>query len=278
MRRAVQILLLLSASLLVRPTFVSTADAGDCILDCLQAYQMVSGMTNAHKYELCQIRCKGQYSAPTYGAIAYSAKDKLWGFTYEQGDKATAEKLALQNCVKQGGVKCQIEASFHNICGAIAAAGETVFWGTAGTKYSAEQRAVAECTRLGGKSCEAQASVCSSPGANGGSDLAVTPRAPSAVSWGAIAYSKGDMGAGWSEGEGDRATAEKEALSICAQRGKACTVQTSFNKQCAAFAADRDITGWGTSADQREAQQKAVDECKRAGGARCVLHISFCSL
>jgi Domain of unknown function (DUF4189) len=86
------------------------------------------------------------------------------------------------------------------------------------------------------------------------------------------------MGAGWSQGKDDRTSAEKEALAACAQRGEACTLRTSFNKQCGALAADRDFTGWGTSADQREAQQKAIDDCKKAGGTRCALHISFCSL
>ena len=278
MRRTGQLLLLFSASFLVRPTFVSNADGADCIIECMQRSQMITGMTYDHKYELCQISCRGKNSPPMYGAIAYSRKDKLFGFTYDQSDKATAEKLAIQYCVKQGGAKCQIEASFHNICGAVAADGETVFWGTSGTKYGAEQRALAECTRLGGKKCEARASICSSPGSNGDSDLPVTPRQPGTVSWGAIAYSNGDMGAGWSQGKGDKASAEKEALAACAQRGKACTVRATFNKQCGALAADRDIAGLGTSADQREAQTKAIDECRKAGGTRCVLHISFCSM
>jgi hypothetical protein len=54
-------------------------------------------------------------------------------------------------------------------------------------------------------------------------------------------------------------------------------LQTAFNKQYGALAADRNFTGWGTSADQREAQQKAIDECKKAGGTGCVLPIAFCS-
>jgi hypothetical protein len=86
------------------------------------------------------------------------------------------------------------------------------------------------------------------------------------------------MGAGFSQGKDDRASAEKEAMSVCSQRGKGCVLRTAFNKQCGALAVDRDFTGSGTSTDQREAQQKAVDECKKAGGTRCVLHISFCSL
>jgi hypothetical protein len=282
MKQQAKVLTLLLVSSLVRPAYISTAAGQSCLLSCMDASAGISGMTYQHKYELCEIRCKGQADPPAYGAIAYSRKDKLWGFTYNQSDKATAEKLAFQNCVKQGGAKCLIEASFHNICGAIAADGDTVAWGTSGTKLNAEQNALAACARAGGKKCAAQASICSSPGAGGGSSLPSTslpgtPLAPRTASWGAIAYSNGDMGAGFSQGKDDRASAEKEAMAACSQRGKACVLRTAFNKQCGALAADRDFAGWGTSADQREAQQTALDACKRAGGARCVLHISFCS-
>jgi hypothetical protein len=277
MNQRTKVLILLFVSALVRPRFTSTAAGADCMVECMQSSQMISGMTYDHKYELCQIRCKGQTAPPSYGAIAYSRKDMHWGVTYDQKDKATAENLALQYCVKQGGAKCLIEASFYSVCGAIAAAGDLVTWGTSGTKYNAEQIAVSQCTRLGGKNCAAQASICSSPNVSGASSLKSAPT-PSVVSWGAIAYSTADMGAGFSQGKGDRASAEKEAMTVCAQRGKACVLRTAFNKQCGALAADRNFAGWGASADQREAQQKAIDDCKKAGGARCVLHISFCSM
>jgi hypothetical protein len=278
MKRAVQILLLLSATLLIQPNLVPNAAGANCLIECMGRWTSTSGMTVDHQRELCAIQCRGQTAPPAYGAIAYSRKDKLWGFTYNQNDKATAEKLALQYCAKQGGAHCLIEASFHSICGAIAADGDLVTWGTDGSRLGAQQRAEYQCSRLGGKKCESQASICSSPDVSGGSDLAITPLPPRAVSWGAVAYSSSDMAAGWSQGKDDRASAEKEALATCAQRGKACTVRTAFNKQCGALAADRQIAGWGISADQREAQQKAIDECKKAGGARCVVHVSFCSL
>jgi hypothetical protein len=117
---------------------------------------------------------------------------------------------------------------------------------------------------------------CSAP--NGKKAPSPPPAAPRKISWGAIAYSIKDMGAGYSQGKDDQASAEKEAMAVCSQRGKACVLRAAFNKQCGAFAVDREFSGVGTSADQREAQQKAVDECKKAGGARCVLHISFCSM
>jgi hypothetical protein len=292
-----KVLFLLSAAFLVRPTFLTTADGGDCVTDCMQSLGCFSGgmgnqncgFNNSHGFEMCNIQCKGKNAAPAHGAIAFSLREMISGWSYNQPDRASAEKMALQYCAKSGGANCVIQASFHNTCGAIATTGKELFWGISGSKYNAEQRVLAECTRAG-KMCTVQASICSSPGPTGDSDLGSTSSttsvhppaapapAPRATSWGAIAYSSGDMGAGWSQGKNDQAAAEREALAICAQRGKACVVKTTFNKQCGALAADRDITGIATSTDQREALQKALDECKRAGGTRCVPHISFCSL
>ena len=86
------------------------------------------------------------------------------------------------------------------------------------------------------------------------------------------------MGAGWSQGKSDRGAAEREAMALCQQRGKSCVLRATFNKQCGALAADRNFEGLGVSADVREAQQKAMDECRKAGGTRCAPHIMFCSM
>ena len=86
------------------------------------------------------------------------------------------------------------------------------------------------------------------------------------------------MGAGWSQGKSDRGAAEREAMALCQQRGKSCVLRATFNKQCSALAADRNFEGLGVSADVREAQQKAIDECRKAGGTRCAPHIMFCSM
>jgi hypothetical protein len=67
-------------------------------------------------------------------------------------------------------------------------------------------------------------------------------------------------------------------LAVCQQRGKSCVLRGAFNKQCGALAADRNFEGVGTSTDARAAQAKAMDECRKAGGTRCVLHIMFCSM
>jgi hypothetical protein len=253
----------------------------DCITECMERSGCWSGRSVSepgycnNMPELCAIQCRGK-SSNAWGAIAYSKSDHISGWSYEHADKLTAEKVAMQYCVKQGGGKCLVEASFNHTCAAVAADGQIVSWGTSATKISAQQRAMAECGRAGGKKCAVEASVCS---ASGGAPASPgTPPPAKAVSWGAIAYSSKDMGAGWSQGKADRASAEKEALTACSQRGKDCVLQTAFNKQCGALAADRDFTGFGTSTDQREAQRMALDECKKAGGARCALHIAFCSM
>jgi hypothetical protein len=184
----------------------------------------------------------------------------------------------MQACVKEGGAKCILQTSFNGICGSVAADGDLVAWGNADTKANAQRRALAECARLGAKKCALQATICSVWNSNAGTPGRPSPPpAPRKMSWGAIAYSDRDMGAGWSLGKDDRTSAEKEAMNLCSQRGKECAVRTVFNRQCGALAADRGVSGWGTSADQREAQQRAIDDCRKAGGARCVLHISFCS-
>ena len=67
-------------------------------------------------------------------------------------------------------------------------------------------------------------------------------------------------------------------MSVWSQRGKGCVLKTAFNKKCGALAADHDFTGWATSTDQRDALQKAIDECKKAGGTMCAPHIAFCSM
>ena len=281
MKQLGRVLILLSVSSLFRPTLIPTATGADCFIECMERSGCWSGRSVSdpascnNMPELCTIQCKGK-ADNSWGAIAYSRKDKISGWSYEQDDKATADRTALQYCAKQGGGKCLVEASFNHACGAVAVDGEIVTWGTSGTKSSAQQRALAECVRAGGKKCAVEASVCSIP--NASSAPPTSPPPPRNVSWGAIAYSSKDMGAGWSQGKADRASAEKEAMSTCSQRGKACVLLTAFNKQCGALAADRDFTGWAASADQRAAQQKAIDDCKKAGGARCVLHISFCSM
>jgi hypothetical protein len=278
MRQGARIPIVLSAVLLIQLTIVSTAFGDNCYSECVNRYNCYSShpFGGSSCYDLCRESCRPD----GWGAIAYSWKDKIYGWSYALGDKHTAEQVAMQSCANAHGAGCILQASYFEACASVAADRDLVAWGTSDTKVKAQQRALKECSKIGGKNCLVEASVCSARNPNSDSAPSATPRsapAPKATAWGAIAYSSRDMGAGWSQGKDDRASAEREAMNICAQRGKSCAVQTAFNKACGALAADRAFTGFGTSADQSEAQQKAIAECKRAGGTACALHISFCS-
>jgi hypothetical protein len=279
MRAKVRVLIPISVCL-VWPALLRAGVDESCVTECMERSGCWSGASVSmpgycnNKPELCNIEC----STDSWGAIAYSWKDKTAGWAYGKSNRTDAVRIAMQACAKEGGAKCILQTSFNGICGSVAADGDLVAWGNADSKENAQRRALAECARLGAKNCALQATVCSiwSPttGRAGPPSPAPPPRQ---ISWGAIAYSERDMGAGWSMGKDDRASAEKEAMNECSQRGKACVLRTAFNKQCGALAADGSVSGWGTAADQRESQQRAIEECKKAGGARCALRVSICS-
>jgi hypothetical protein len=208
-----------------------------------------------------------------FGAIAFGADRRAEGIAWNKGTQQEADQIALATCSEHGN-NCRVVFRFRDTCAALAvAAGAPRYEAATGNNAKiAEANAIDLCQQHWSK-CLTNLSACSLSSENRPSP---TPP-PRAISWGAIAYSNRDMGAGWSQGKDSRASAEKEAMDRCSQRGKACTLRTAFNKQCGALAADRDFTGWGTSANPREAQQRAMAECQKAGGTKCALHIFFCS-
>ncbi len=225
--------------------------------------------------ENCGTRCEGVNQNPPgpYGAIAYGTDHGAEGISWNKGTQAEADQTALASCRKYGN-NCRIVYRYQNTCAALAVAKGALHSeaATGDTEKNAAAKATAVCQRNWGQ-CLADLSACSLTGETRPSP----PPAPRGTSWGAIAYSSRDMGAGWSQGKNDRATAEKEAMQACSERGKDCVLQTVFNKQCGALAADRTVTGCGTSTDPRQAQQQAIAACQKAGGARCELHIFLCS-
>jgi len=253
-----------------------------CIDHCFS--QLCSGepMGSSAK-EACVAQCiryTCKASLYVWGAIAYSKPDKAFGYSFELEDQATARKVAMENCRKRG-TNCVLETTFNRACAALAAGGDHIGRGTDRTREGAEKRALSDCALTGANGCAVQTWVCSAPNSSSNGGTApppAPPPAPKAVAWGAIAYSAADMGAGWSQGKSDRAGAEREAMATCQQRGKTCVLRAAFNKQCGALAADGQFEGSGTSTDARQAQQKAMDECRKAGGTRCALHIMFCSM
>jgi len=134
---------------------------GDCISSCMQYCWTGGSVQNpaACNGELhrCEIACRDNRS---YGAIAYSAKEKGKGWSYAWDNQGRAEKVAMDNCAAHGS-HCKIIVWFYNSCGAVAADGDVVAWGRDAAKPRAEQTALAECSKAGGRRCVIQASQCS---------------------------------------------------------------------------------------------------------------------
>jgi hypothetical protein len=209
-----------------------------------------------------------------YGTIAAGTGGQ--GISQNRTSWAAADRDAIAACSRYAN-DCKVVYRFQNTCAAIAVAKGAQHFevATGSTEKKAEASATEVCQQRWG-ACRSDLSACSLTSTSP-LNKPNPPAQPHATSWGAIAYSAADMGAGWSQGKSERANAEKEAMNTCSQRGKACALRTAFDKQCGALAADRNFTGLGVSTDQTEAQRKAIDECTKAGGTRCVLHISFCS-
>ncbi len=112
-----------------------------------------------------------------------------------------------------------------------------------------------------------------------GGDLDVThPFDPNyGKSYGAIAYSAKDKGAGWSFGWKDLDKAKKIAMDNCSARGVACKLWVWYNNSCGAVAIDGSIVTWGTAYEKSAANQRALLECSKAGGKQCVIQVSQCS-
>jgi serine/threonine-protein kinase len=96
--------------------------------------------------------------ADQYGAIAYSPQDGRWGYSYNIGTRAGAERRALSEC---GSRSCRVAVWFQRACGALAVAplgGWGSGWG--GTRAAAERAAVRTCQDFGNAGCRIQVWAC----------------------------------------------------------------------------------------------------------------------
>ena len=72
--------------------------------------------------QFSQLVCKtNTNSGPTYsyGAIAYGAVSRAYGYSYAWGTRQMAEDVAMKNCAQHGS-DCQIMVWFERKCGAVA--------------------------------------------------------------------------------------------------------------------------------------------------------------
>jgi hypothetical protein len=154
------LLLLLILAFGLKPSRTASALGGDCLYQCegSTCYDFSNKADFCQELRAkCQARCSGQKQ---WGAIAYSTKDQGAGWSYGFNDLNEAKAEAMRRCAKQG-TACKLWAWFENECGAVAADGDVVTWGTAYLKENAQHRALLECRKGGGKHCAIEAWVCS---------------------------------------------------------------------------------------------------------------------
>ncbi|MEM7440087.1 MAG: DUF4189 domain-containing protein [Pseudomonadota bacterium] len=108
--------------------------------------------------------------AQSYGAIAYSIREPIYGWAAGANSKRQAENAAVQNCRNAGGSNCVGVIYVENSCGAVADYPGNldygrlgVSWG-AGSKNQAVRAARNACNSQNGRGdCEVPVYVCSIP-------------------------------------------------------------------------------------------------------------------
>lgn len=143
------------------PGAVSPASA-DCASDCSSAYRSCRGNpdTCLSQQGVCLSRC-GASGAPVerHGAIAYSRKTQVYGYSRDFPSERAASLSAVRYCHAQakGADDCRVLVTFHNACAAIAlgnAGGYGAAWGL--NRRDAAAKALATC----GVNCRIDREVC----------------------------------------------------------------------------------------------------------------------
>lgn len=97
-----------------------------------------------------------------WGAFAIDLKTGL-GASKDMRSRRAAERAALTECAKRGGLSCKVQLSYHNQCGVIIA-GDTGFnTSAAATVERASQIGMDRCTKSGDGGCHVYYSDCSPP-------------------------------------------------------------------------------------------------------------------
>ena len=146
----------------------STAPA-DCASDCQASYHNCLRGSNADSclsaQGVCLNRCT--VNRERHGAIAYSPRKEVFGYSFDHDSAKAAGDVALRNCRGQnrGAGDCRVLVTFHNACGALARGNNGAYgsaWGMSGREASA--KALSECRPHGGNSCKIERRVCSGAG------------------------------------------------------------------------------------------------------------------
>jgi len=136
----------------------------DCAADCSAVYRSCSGNpdTCLSQQGVCLSRCG--LEAERHGAIAYSARKNVYGYSFDYGSSRPAADAAVANCRKEhkGASDCKVLVTFRNACGALALGNNGAHgsaWGL--SQREAATKALANCRPYGGTSCKIERQVCS---------------------------------------------------------------------------------------------------------------------
>lgn len=139
----------------------------DCAADCQASYRSCRGNPDSclGAQGVCLNRCTlNREPRERHGAIAYSSRKEVYGYSHDYDSAKAANSAALSHCRKQegGADDCRVLVTFHNACGALAL-GEGGAYGSAWgrSRREASAKALTECRPHGGQSCTIRREVCS---------------------------------------------------------------------------------------------------------------------
>ena len=157
----------LFAGMIISCAFNAALAYADCFRDCMDMYSCGSSMDSSYCSDTqarCSTDCRDKGPGgrgKIYGAIAYSKKNGVYGYSHGWTNEKKAELVALKNC-KENGKGCKSIVWFYNSCGAVASDGRHVTWGQADSAQAAMQQALDKCNKSWFKGkCEGKVSHCS---------------------------------------------------------------------------------------------------------------------
>lgn len=148
----------------------SSPSRADCAAECTANYYNCVRSSNGADFCLnsqgtCLNRCT--LERERHGAIAYSPRKEVYGYSHDFSSPNAAAEAALRNCRTQekGTDDCRVLLTFHNACGALTLGDHGAYgsaWGL--SQREAAAKALVECHPHGGSSCKIERQVCSETG------------------------------------------------------------------------------------------------------------------
>ncbi len=165
MTKTIKLTLLFFTCLVITSAATALAYA-DCYRECMDAHGCGSSMDSSYcsgTQARCSTDCRDKGPGgrgKIYGAIAYSAKNGVYGYSHGWTNKKKAEKVAVKNC-SANGKGCKSRVWFYNSCGAVAADGSKVTWAQGSSEQEARKKALDKCKRnFFRRHCEVKVSHC----------------------------------------------------------------------------------------------------------------------